>query len=144
MHASSIWQLGVAGAALLLAVAAARAAEPPPDGNVILGGMLAKPAPKAVAPDVRAPPIAWPRLDRGAVLCRTEDDLLRRAAAMRGEAVGPSNCRAITGPTGIEIVHRAGPGRTEVRVTNPGNETGWTDSWLPANPPPGATIVNAR
>ena len=94
-------------------------------------------APQAI-PDVPAPPRAWPRLDPGAVLCRTEDDLARRAAILRGDQGGPADCRPITMPTAIQIVHRAGPGRTEVQVSGH-TETGWTDAWLPPTPPPGTT-----
>jgi hypothetical protein len=115
---------------------------PPSDSNLSFGGMLAKkPTPQAM-PDVAAPPSAWPRLDAGAVLCRSQEDLQRRAAIMRGEQAGGVDCRPITQPTAIKIVHRAGPGSTEVSLTGR-NETGWTDAWLPASPPPGTTPVNA-
>jgi hypothetical protein len=128
-------------APLLVAVQPAVAQAPPPaaprdESNVNFGGMLAKKPPAAVLPDVPAPPMAWPRLNPGAVLCRSEDDLVRRAAIMRGEQVGPADCRTIPQPTAIQIVHRAGPGRTEVQI-NGHSDTGWTDAWLPATPPPG-------
>jgi hypothetical protein len=116
---------------------------PPKDSNLSFAGMLAKPAPKPTMPDVPAPPSAWPRLDPGAVLCQTEDDLTRRAAQMRGEQTGPINCRLINQPTAIQIVERAGLGRTEVTLTARG-ETGWTDAWLPPNPPPGTTPVRGE
>jgi hypothetical protein len=94
-------------------------------------------------PDAHAPPVPWPRLDPGAVLCRSEADLLRRAEAMRGEQAGPADCHVINVPAGIQIVQRSGPGRTEVKVSS-SNETGWTDAWLPATPPPGANVSNAH
>jgi hypothetical protein len=125
------------------ALAQNRPASPPSDSNINLGGMLAPKPPKATMPDVPAPPSAWPRLDRGAVLCRTEDDLQRRAAAMRGEQTGGFDCRPILQPTAIQILHRAGPGRTEVEVTGR-SETGWTDAWLPATPPPGTALVRTQ
>jgi hypothetical protein len=115
-------------------------APPPTDSNINFGGMLEKKKPTPVAPAVAAPPMAWPRLDPGAVLCRSEDDLARRSAILRGEQAGPADCRPITTPTAIQIMHRAGPGRTEVQVTGR-TETGWTDAWLPASPPPGTTPI---
>lgn len=78
----------------------------------------------------------WPRLDRGAVLCRTEGDLLRLAAARRGEAGPPANCQAVRGATPITILRRLGPGRTQVSVTGEGGQEGWTDAWLPERAPP--------
>ena len=113
--------------------------QPPGNSNINFGGILAKKAPPAKMPDVPAPPSAWPRLDPGAVLCRSEDDLARRAAIMRGEQAGPADCRPIRVPTAIQIVQRAGLGSTEVKVTGR-DETGWTDAWLPATPPPGTTV----
>lgn len=86
-------------------------------------------------PDVKAPAQAWPRLDPGSALCRTEADLDRLAANRRGEARGPADCKIISTPTGIQIVQRKGLGRTEVRVAGQGGATGWTDVWLPERPP---------
>jgi len=127
-------------AGLLALPAGAQTQRPPSDSALIGAGMLAKQKQKAVAPDVPAPPSAWPRLERGTVFCRTQDDLQRRAARLRGEQAAPADCRAMAVPTAIQIVHRAGPGATEVRLTAQ-NETGWTDAWLPANPPPGTVTA---
>ena len=92
--------------------------------------------PKPGAPAVQAPPQAWPRLDPGAVLCRTEADLARLAANRSGgPGGGPADCRVVSQPTAIQIVHRTGPGQTEVQVTGRPGETGWTDAWLPSRPP---------
>lgn len=132
--------------ATALAVAALPASaqvQPPNDSPVHFGGMLHRDAPKAEAPDVRAPPSAWPRLDPGAVLCATRDDLVRRAELMRGENVAPPDCRQISQTTAIKILDRAGLGATEVQVTGR-DETGWTDAWLPANPPLSTTPVSTR
>lgn len=145
MRMNSSARLWLFAMPLLLAAAPALGQAPDltrPDANVNYGGMLAKQAPAPRAPDVAAPPMAWPRLDPGAVLCRSADDLARRAAIMRGEQAGPADCRPITAPTAIQIVHRAGPGSTEVKLTAR-NETGWTDAWLPATPPPGTSPVAA-
>ena len=100
-------------------------------------GLLVKP-PKAGPPDVKAQPLAWPRLDPGAVLCRSEVDLARLTANRQGgSGGGPADCRIVSQPTAIQIVTRRGPGRTEVQVTG-ANETGWTDAWLPSRAPASA------
>jgi hypothetical protein len=95
----------------------------------------------APPPAPRAPPAVWPRLDPGAVLCRTEDDLDRHAANMTarvsGSATQTTNCRIISRPTGIQILSRQGPGRTQVKLSAPGDESGWTDVWLPDKAPSG-------
>lgn len=101
-------------------------------------GLLVKP-PKAGPPDVKVQPLAWPRLDPGAVLCRSQADLERLAANRQGgPGGGPADCRLIAQPTSIQIVARHGPGRTEVQVTG-GKETGWTDAWLPSKAPASAS-----
>lgn len=143
MRISSVARLWLLAAPLFVAAVPAMAQiRPPSDSNLNFGGMLAKKTPQATVPDVPAPPSAWPRLDPGAVLCRSADDLTRRAAIMRGEQAGPADCRPISQPTAIQIVQRAGLGRTEVKLTGR-DETGWTDAWLPATPPPGSTPIAA-
>lgn len=114
----------------------------PRDSNISLdapGFLIKKPPPGA--PDVRAQPLVWPRLDQGAVLCRSEADLIKLGQRRSGDAVdGPIDCQIIRAATGITIVQRNGPGRTEVTTTNSAApETGWTDAWLPAKVPSGAT-----
>ena len=102
-------------------------------------GLLQKKA-KPGLPDVKAPPQAWPRLDPGARLCRTEADLDRLAAQHNGEDVGgPINCQLIRDPTAITITQRLGPGKTEVKLTSGQvGATGWTDAWLPDKAPASA------
>jgi hypothetical protein len=107
--------------------------------HVILDAPSLLPQKKAPpAPPPRAATAVWPRLDPGAVLCQTEDDLDRHAANMvarvSGSETQSANCRAIAQPVGIKIISREGPGRTEVQLA--GGETGWTDVWLPDRPPP--------
>jgi hypothetical protein len=97
-----------------------------------------KPKPALAAPQ-HYTTLTWPRLDPGAAFCRTEDDLLRRAAnasalASGGVASERADCRIINSPTPIEIIERRGPGRTQVRITA-GGTTGWTDVWLPQRAP---------
>jgi hypothetical protein len=78
----------------------------------------------------------WPRLDPGAVLCKTEDDLLRLAASRRGEQVLRPNCQLIRAATAISIEKRAGIGRTQVSLKDQNGQDGWTDAWLPDKAPP--------
>jgi hypothetical protein len=92
-------------------------------------------------PAPRAPATVWPRLDPGAVLCSTGDDLDRHAANMiarvNGGSSQPADCRIIARPTGVQIISREGPGRTQVKLNVSGNATGWTDVWLPDKAPAG-------
>jgi hypothetical protein len=108
--------------------------------NVILNAPGVLPKSKAPAPPPPpARPAAWPRLDPGAVLCNTDDDLDRHASNMTSRVGGggtrATDCRIISQPTGIQILSRQGPGRTQVKL--PGDVTGWTDVWLPEKAPPG-------
>ncbi|HEY0185439.1 MAG TPA: hypothetical protein VGC09_21775 [Rhodopila sp.] len=129
-----------------MALAAPANAQPPNDSNVFLNapGLLVK-KPKPGLPEVKAQPLAWPRLDPGSVLCRTEADLDRLGARRRGESVdGPIDCQIIRAATAISIVQRKGPGRAEVRTTSATQDdvTGWTDAWLPEKGAVGATSVS--
>ena len=107
------------------------------DAPGLLGQKKAPPPP----PAPRAPPTVWPRLDPGAVLCNTEDDLERHAENMTARVSGgttqSTDCHLIARPTGIQIISRQGPGRTQVRLSTPGEPTGWTDVWLPDKAPSG-------
>ena len=85
-------------------------------------------------------PQAWPRLDTGAILCKSRDDLVRRQtqiAAGPGVAVsGPApDCSIVQKQTGIQILDRDGPSRTRVVLTDQTKQTGWTDTYLPSTPP---------
>jgi hypothetical protein len=94
------------------------------------------PPPPSFAPPVTVRQDVWPRLDQGAVLCKSENDLNLLAASRRGESVSRPDCHVIRTPTAIQIVRRAGPGRTEVSLTDQPGQSGWTDTWLPDRPPP--------
>jgi hypothetical protein len=90
-------------------------------------------SPLAVAP--------WPRLDPGAIICRTRDDLEEQARALEERAsgqpvslLGSPDCRVVTTVTGIEVVTRLTPSETEVRVKGD-PKTSWTNTWLPAQKP---------
>ena len=122
---------------LAIAVALAVIASQAVAQNVIFDapGLLEKKA-KPGAPDVKAAPQAWPRLDPGAALCRTEADLDRLAAnRAHTEGAGPADCQIMRVPTAIQIVQRAGPGHTQVRLSEQATTVGWTDVWLPDKAP---------
>jgi hypothetical protein len=134
------------GTSCLITPAGAQPPAPPTDSNIKFdapGFLVKKPTPGL--PDVKAQPLAWPRLDPGAVLCRTEEDLERLGARRRGETVdGPIDCQIIRAATAVSIVQRRGPGRSEVRASDPraAGMTGWTDAWLPDKGKVGATSVS--
>ena len=112
--------------------------QPSPDGNGAADPALsAKKKASEGSASVKAQPLAWPRLDAGSVLCRTEDDLARLAARRMGQPVsGSVECKIIRLATPITIVQRKGPGHTEVTTTDPAaGGPGWTDAWLPAKAP---------
>jgi hypothetical protein len=97
---------------------------------------IAVPPPKFGSTDNKPRPDVWPRLDQGAVLCKTDADLSALAASRRGEQGQRPNCQLIREPTPIKIVKRAGPGQTEVTLTDQNGTDGWTDAYLPDRPPP--------
>lgn len=113
------------------------------DSNILLNapGLLPK-KPRPGLPDVKAQPLGWPRLDPGAVICRSETDLSRLATRRRGEAVeGQVDCQVLRVATAIAVVQRKS-GMTQIRTTDPtAGGTGWTDAWLPDKPPASAASV---
>jgi hypothetical protein len=136
MSAFGFWRIGLVVTATLAVVPAAWAQHVMLDAP----GLLIQKKPPA--PPQRAQPTVWPRLDPGAVFCRTEDDLDRHAANMTARVNGgdtqATDCRIIVLPTGIQIISRSGLVRTQVKLSTPGNDaTGWTDTWLPDKAPPG-------
>jgi hypothetical protein len=111
-------------------------ADPPPAVTLNAPGLLIK-KPKPGPPDVKTAAPTWPRLDPGAVLCRTEDDLARLAANRSGgPGGGAADCRIIREPLGVTVIQRRGPGLTQVQATRDG-ALGWTDVWLPEKAPGG-------
>ena len=120
MRATRTRVLSLIGALALLAAQTQHARseqplpmKPPDDSNISYQGTGAKQPPKPQAPEVKAPPVVWPRLDPGAVLCRSQEDLQRRAANLRGEVrwakpapkVGPSvdGCRTLSYSSKISL-----------------------------------------
>jgi hypothetical protein len=115
------------------------------DSNIQFDSALLRKKKVETLPDVKPQPQAWPRLDPGAVLCRTEDDLDRLSARRHGEQVsGPIDCQVIRDPTAISIQQRKGPGRTEVTISDPkaAGTSGWTDVWLPAKAPASSSTAS--
>jgi hypothetical protein len=95
------------------------------------------PAPTA-APAV---PEIWPRLENGALLCKSRDDLVRYqtqiANAANATTAGQTpDCHTMRKQTGIQILDHDGPSRTQIVTTDDAKETGWTNSYLPSTPPP--------
>jgi hypothetical protein len=132
-------------AACLAAVAnAAPAVAQSSDSNISFQSGLLPKKPKPGLPEVKAQPLAWPRLDAGAVLCRSEADLIRLAQRRSGQAVdGAVDCQIIRLATPITIVQRNGPGRTEVKPSeSQPMDLGWTDAWLPDKAPINATSAS--
>jgi hypothetical protein len=127
---------GQAGAQNLPSGANGPASEPAPYSRI---------NPDAATPN-RPPPVSTlvptrgvsgPRLEVGAVVCRTQADLQHRAQVQSQIANGNPDpgdpmvgCRLMNQVRGVEILSRAGLGRVEVKL-KPSGETGWTDAYLP-------------
>jgi hypothetical protein len=133
-----------AGLAVLAAAAPAGAQAPANNSNVSFQSSLLRKKAAPGMPDVKAQPLAWPRLDAGAVLCRSQADLNRLAQRRTGQAVdGPVDCQVIRTATPITIVQRNGPGQTEVKPSGAQPmDSGWTDAWLPDKAPITATSAS--
>jgi hypothetical protein len=133
MMTSGFWEISLIVAIAIAVIPAASAQHVMFDAPGLTGKKEAPPPPP------RAQPSVWPRLDPGAVLCRTEDDLDRHAANMTARVSGgdtrAADCRIVPQPTGIQILSRQGLGRTQVKLSTPGDVTGWTDAWLPDKAP---------
>jgi hypothetical protein len=76
------------------------------------------------------------RLEPGAVLCRTSEELQLRQAAMVAKgpddpATLPAGCYLVGSRTPVEVLARRGSGRTQVKTLGRASETGWTDAYLP-------------
>ena len=115
-----------AGAAQAQAPGTARRQQP----NRGLGMPAALPDPTTSAGNVGV------RLEPGAVLCRTPEELQRRQAAMVAQGPDdqpslPAGCYLVGARTPVEIVERRGYGRTQVKTLGRTSETGWTDAYLP-------------
>jgi hypothetical protein len=96
-------------------------------------------------PSPAAIPIPWPRLDSGAILCKSRDDLISfqtRAAGSSDSVTGSlPDCLINQTRTAIKILDRDGPSRSQVISTDSTKQTGWTNAYLPATPPAGVTTT---
>jgi hypothetical protein len=95
------------------------------------GSKLPAAAPSPVA-SVKDP---WPRLDVGAVLCKSRDDLVSYQKRATGGSGPAPDCRIVATRTGVQILARDDPSHTHVALTDAPRQTGWTDVYLPAKPP---------
>jgi hypothetical protein len=86
-----------------------------------------------------APSAAAVHLEAGALLCNSRDDLVQYQAQGAGSTAAtpsdPPKCHVIRQQTGIEILERDGPSRTQVVTDDEAKETGWTNAYLPSTPP---------
>jgi hypothetical protein len=124
----------------------------PPTGGGMMGGghggrhrnqqQNGQPPPAlAPLPVVKEP---WPRLDSGAILCKSRDDLLRYQTGSGAVSTGPApDCHVIRQRTAIQILDRDGPSRAHVATTDDAKQTGWTNAYLASAPPPSATTPTA-
>ena len=99
------------------------------------------PPQQAPAPPEPAVPEIWPRLESGAIICKSRDDLVRYQTQIANAANAPtagqaSDCHPIRKRTGIQILDHDGPSRTQIVTTDESKETGWTNTYLPSTPPP--------
>ena len=126
--------MGLLAAVVVAAVQTASAQHVVFDAPGMMGQKKAPPPPQP-----RAQPTVWPRLDPGAVLCRTADDLERYAANMTARASGgdtqAADCQIISSADRDPDCQPAGAGRTEVKLSASDNMVGWTDVWLPDKAP---------
>lgn len=139
LRRAAAWRAGVAALALLcVAIAPAHAQMGGPGRR---GPSQEQPqrAPKqsAVPPGPVVIPQVWPRLDEGALLCKSRDDLVKyqKLTGSGGGTAGLAGCRLISKQLGIQIVDRDGPSRTQIVTTDDAKESGWTNAYLPSTPP---------
>ena len=80
--------------------------------------------------------ISGPRLEPGAVLCGSQEDLQHRAEVNRLRVDGApdagdplTGCRLLNQERGVEVLSRPSMGIVEVKV-KPSGEVAWTDAYL--------------
>jgi hypothetical protein len=107
-----------------------------------------QPAQPAVAPTPTIVKEPWPRLDTGAVLCNSRDDLVRYQTPGTNDPndVAPhqaAECQLIQQRTAIRILDRDGASRTHVVSTDAAQLTGWTNAYLPSTRPTSVATTGA-
>ncbi len=99
---------------------------------------------QATKPTAPVPPTVvvetWPRLEAGAILCQSRDDLVRYQTPTTADpdnaaSAQAADCRIIQKRTAIQILDRDGPSRSHVVVTDASSQTGWTNAYLPSKSP---------
>ena len=80
------------------------------------------------APTTPFLPEIWPRLEEGALICKSRDDLVRYQTqiAHGSSATTPGqapDCHTIRKQTGIQILAHDGPSRTQIVTTDESKET---------------------
>jgi hypothetical protein len=147
--------LGV-GLVLLLLLGAAPAVE----AQAIGGDRYSRPQQPQPRDEPQPPPIPnpkeheavpepWPRLEVGALLCKSRDDLVKYQTKIADGANAATaeqslDCHKLRKQTGIQILDHDGPSRTQVVTTDKAKETGWTNTYLPATPPQSAKSTDAE
>ena len=91
-------------------------------------------------------PEPWPRLDVGALLCKSRDDLIKYQTliadgASAATAIQAADCHTVEKQTGIQLLDTDGLSRTHIVTTDDSKETGWTNAYLPSTPP--ASVAHA-
>jgi hypothetical protein len=98
-----------------------------------------KPSPATTSPVPVVQP--RPRLEVGAVLCRSRDDLVKYQTRI-ADGANPTtreqtpSCNRISKQVGIQILDRDGPSRSQIVTTDESKQTGWTNAYLPSTPSP--------
>jgi hypothetical protein len=81
------------------------------------------------APTTPFLPEIWPRLEEGALICKSRDDLVRyQTQIANGSSATTPDCHTIRKQTGIQILAHDGPSRTQIVTTDESKETWWTFS----------------
>jgi hypothetical protein len=132
-------RMAVAAAAALLLAALPAAAQIGGGGGGQRGQQQQPPAASTSKPNP-AVPEPWPRLESGALLCKSRDDLLAYQKQMASgasivAAQQAAGCHIIRKQTAVEILDRDGPSRTHIVTSDAAKETGWTNTYLPDEKP---------
>jgi hypothetical protein len=92
------------------------------------------------APTTPFLPEIWPRLEEGALICRSRDDLVRYQTQITNGSIAATpaqapDCHTIRKQTGMQILAHDGPSRAQIVTTDESKATWWTNSYLPSTPP---------
>ncbi len=103
---------------------------------------------QAAPPPPPVVPEPWPRLDSGAILCKSQDDLARYQAQAVADpdagVPGPApDCHLIQQRVAIRILERNGLSHAHVVTTDKTAQSGWTNAYLPVAAPPSGAPARA-